>query len=128
LFPIGVDTTKELLFARMKINEIGPGYIHFSDKLAQDYFLQLTAEKIMTRYHRGFKKRVFQKVRARNEALDCFVYAIAAYVILGVNVNTLADRIEQAEPVEAPIKRDPVAVKRQPFVPKVGKGFVDSWR
>ncbi len=128
LFPIGVDTAKELLFARMRINEIGPGYIHFSDKLAQDYFLQLTAEKIMTRYHRGFKKRVFQKVRARNEALDCFVYAIAAYVILGINVNTLADRIEQAEPVETPIKPDPVAVKRQPFVPKVGKGFVDSWR
>jgi len=82
----------------------------------------------VTRYHRGFKKRVFQKVRARNEALDCFVYAIAAYVILGVNVNTLADRMERAEPAEIPKNSDPVAVKRSPFVPKVSKGFVDSWR
>ena len=128
LFPIGVDTTKELLFARMKTNDIGPGYIHFNNKLGQDYFMQLTAEKIVTRYHRGFKKRVFQKVRARNEALDCFVYAIAAYVILGVNVNTLADRMERAEPAEIPKNSDPVAVKRSPFVPKVSKGFVDSWR
>jgi phage terminase large subunit GpA-like protein len=128
LFPVGVDTTKELLFARMNTTDIGPGYIHFSDKLPQDYFLQLTAEKIVTRYHRGFKKRVFQKVRARNEALDCFVYAIAAYVILGINVNTLADKVEQAEPVSMPVKREPAPQRRTPFVPKTGSGFVNSWR
>jgi phage terminase large subunit GpA-like protein len=128
LFPIGVDTTKELLFARMKINEIGAGYIHFSDQLGQDYFQQLTAEKIVTKYHRGFKKRMFQKVRARNEALDCFVYAISAYVILGVNVNSLSDRLDREEPEVAVVKHENAAIKRQPFVPKMGKGFVNSWR
>ena len=61
LFPIGVDTVKDLLFARMRIREQGPGYMHFSDALQDEYFKQLTAEKIVTRYQRGFKKRVFEK-------------------------------------------------------------------
>lgn len=130
LFPVGVDTIKELLFARMRTKEEGPGYIHFSDELTQDYFQQLTAEKIVTRFHRGFKKRVFQKVRARNEALDCYVYAIAAYAILGINVNSLADKIEQQEPksIDKNERPEPVQKKHSPFVPRVGKGFVNSWR
>ena len=123
LFPIGVDTAKDLLFARLRISDQGAGYIHFSDELNDEYFRQLTAEKIVTRYHRGFKKRIFQKMRPRNEALDCFVYAIAAYAILGINVNALADK-SQREPVEPPKQ---TAVK-QPFVPKTGRGFINSWR
>lgn len=122
LFPIGVDTTKDLLFARLRINEVGAGYIHFSDTLNEEYFRQLTAEKIVTKYHRGFKKRIFQKIRPRNEALDCFVYAIAAYAIIGINVNALAER-----EARGPVKK-PEAPKNQPFVPKSGKSFVNSWR
>lgn len=130
LFPVGVDTVKELLFARMRIKEEGPGYIHFNSELGSDYFQQLTAEKIVTRFNRGFKKRVFQKIRARNEALDCFVYAISAYVILGINVNSLADRFEQQEPVQKkPMDKDEsVGKKNDPFVPRTGKGFINSWR
>ncbi len=29
LFGVGVDTAKELLFSRLRINEVGPGYCHF---------------------------------------------------------------------------------------------------
>lgn len=122
LFPIGVDTTKDLLFARLRINEVGAGYIHFSDTLNEEYFRQLTAEKIVTKYHRGFKKRVFEKIRPRNEALDCFVYAIAAYAIIGININALAER-----EARGPVKK-PEAPKNQPFIPKSGKSFVNSWR
>jgi phage terminase large subunit GpA-like protein len=67
----------------MRIHEQGAGYIHFSDTLDEEYFRQLTAEKVVTRFHKGFKKRVFEKIRARNEALDCMVYSYAAYAILG---------------------------------------------
>jgi phage terminase large subunit GpA-like protein len=123
LFPVGVDTAKDMLFGRLRVNEIGASYIHFSDQLPEEYYKQLTAEKIVTRYHRGFKKRMFQKMRPRNEALDCFVYAIAAYAILGINVNALADKARR-EPVETPKQ---TAVK-QPFVPKTGRGFINSWR
>lgn len=126
LFPIGVNTVKELLFARMRIEEPGAGYIHFSENLSDEYFKQLTAEKIVTRFHKGFKRREFIKTRPRNEALDCFVYALAAYAIVGINVNSLADRLETQEPSEP----QPEAKKTvtQPFVPRVGRNFVNSWR
>jgi phage terminase large subunit GpA-like protein len=126
LFPVGVDTVKDLLFARMRIAEQGAGYIHFSDSLSDEYFKQLTAEKIVTRYHKGFKRREFVKTRPRNEALDCFVYALAAYAIVGINVNSLADRIEAQEPNEP--KPEPKKTVTQPFVPRVGRNFINSWR
>jgi len=129
LFPIGVDTVKDLLFARMRIEEAGPGYIHFNEHLDDEYFRQLTAEKIVTRFHRGFKKRVFQKVRARNEALDCFVYAIGAFAILNIDINTLADKAKIKDNVGENISSESKAKPRKPpFVPRVGSGFVNSWR
>ena len=128
LFPIGVDTVKDLMFSRLKIREQGAGYVHFVDTLNDEYFRQLTAEKAVTRFHRGFKKRVFEKVRARNEALDCMVYAIAAYSILGVNVNALAAKVGESE---APKKQEETTERRpEPFVPRSPRrgNFVNSWR
>ena len=129
LFPVGVDTAKDLLYARLRIEEPGAGYIHFNEHLDDEYFRQLTAEKIVTRFNRGFKKRVFQKVRARNEALDCFVYAIAAFSILNVDINTLADKVKLKDNVGENISSEAKAKpKKPPFVPRVGSGFVNSWR
>lgn len=78
LFSIGVDTAKDLLFNRLTINEQGPGYIHFPKSLPEEFFKQLTAEKAITKYTKGFPKREWVKTQDRNEALDMFVYAIAA--------------------------------------------------
>ena len=124
LFPVGVDTAKDLLFARLRIKEEGAGYIHFHDDLNEEYFRQLTAEKIITKYTRGYKKRVFQKIRPRNEALDCFVYAIAAYAILNVDINALADNRDRQPQQQAETSVKP----RESFVPKTRKSFVNSWR
>lgn len=122
LFPIGVDTVKDLVFARLRIEQDSPGYVRFSDTLNNEYFEMLTAEKAVTKFHKGFKKRVYVKIRPRNEALDCMVYSIAAYAIINVNVNTLAEKkhkkpvvIEQ-KPTRKPIQR-----------PRNG-GFVGNWR
>lgn len=125
LFPIGVDTAKDLLFARLRIQEEGSGYIHFSDTLNEEYFRQLTAEKIVTKFVRGYKKRVFQKIRPRNEALDCYVYALGAYAIINTNVNSIADKIvakseEEPKPEQKELKRT--------FIPRTNKGFVNAWR
>ena len=109
----------------MRIKDEGAGYIHFHDDLHDEYFRQLTAEKIVTKFVRGYKQRIFQKIRPRNEALDCFVYALAAYAILNIDVNSLADK--RGSEVVKP--KDVKQTKRQePFVPNVGKGFVNSWR
>jgi phage terminase large subunit GpA-like protein len=77
--PIGVDNGKTMLYNALRKEQAGPGYVHFADhpSLDEEYFAQLTAEEQRTRRVRG---RVFQewvKIRARNEALDCAVGAIA---------------------------------------------------
>ena len=130
LFPVGVDTIKSLLFARMRIDEAGSGYMHFSDRLDDEYFRQLTAEKVVTRFHKGFKKRIFEKTRARNEALDCMVYSYAAYAIIGINVNTLADKVETEKRQEPVMEVDdkPKKAGKSAFIPKTGRNFVNSWR
>lgn len=136
LFPIGVDTAKSLIFARLRIQEHGPGYVHFSDELPDEYFRQLTAEKIVTRYQRGYQIRQFEKTRPRNETLDCMVYSIAAYGIIGVNVNSLADRIASEKDTETEQEAEEINNTRTENKPsfanryqkRPGKGFVNSWR
>ena len=82
LYLIGTDTVKNLLFSRLLIEEPGPGYVHFSMNLDEEYFKQLTAEKRKPKFHRGFKKYEWIKTRKRNEALDLMVYNIAALNII----------------------------------------------
>lgn len=126
LFPVGVDTVKDLIFARLRITDEGPGYVHFADTLDEEYFKQLTAEKVVTRFSKGFKKRVYQKIRPRNEALDCMVYAIAAYAIIGVNINAFADKMAADSSTDTP--DEPKQPQKQPFVQRTGPNFVNGWR
>ena len=44
----------------------------------------------MLRLKNGQKQRVWQKTRARNEALDLRVYALSAFVNLNANLDQLA--------------------------------------
>lgn len=76
---VGTDTAKDKLFARFLIDRPGPGYIHFSDSLDREFFEQLTAEKLVSKYvkGRGMVKQ-YVKVRRRNEALDLLVYGLAS--------------------------------------------------
>ncbi|MCE2838226.1 MAG: phage terminase large subunit family protein [Cyanobium sp. 49614_E6] len=79
VFPVGGDTGKTTLFGRLKHNEPGGGYLHFHAQTGEEYFEQLTAEKQALRYVKGFPVREWvKKPSARNEALDCLVYAYAA--------------------------------------------------
>lgn len=84
-FDIGVDTGKSLLMGRLKVEEVGPGYCHFpiEDDKGYDkkYFEGLTAEKKVLRYKKGKPYFVWEKIRERNEPLDCRNYAAAAIEI-----------------------------------------------
>jgi len=77
---------------------------------------------------RGFAKREFIKIRPRNEALDCFVYALAAYSITNININALADRVEHEEVNVEAEKTAPRNDEKKSFVPKTKRGFVNNWR
>ncbi len=79
LFLIGADAAKDALFARLKMTEVGPGYMHFHAGLGPDYFEGLTSEKPVTKYNKGRPRREWTPISGRrNEPLDCAVYALAA--------------------------------------------------
>jgi len=78
LYLVHVDAAKDSIYSRLRIVEPGPGYSHFPLERDAEWFSQLTAEKVVTKYHRGFARREWVKARARNEALDCRVYAYSA--------------------------------------------------
>ena len=98
-FMIGVDAAKDAIHSRLKVLDPGPSYCHFPAGRDLEYFEQLTAEKKYTRYHNGFAKHEWKKESgARNEALDCRVYAYAALQSLfasGLRLSVHCDRFER---------------------------------
>jgi len=84
LWNIGTDTAKWNIYSRLKITTPGPGCYHFPVGIEDDYFIQLTAEKLMTRFVKGFPLQEWVKAGPRNEALDCEVYAYAAALRAGI--------------------------------------------
>lgn len=94
LFLVGTDVAKLMVMRRLNNRLPGPGYCHFNDSATQEYFNQLTAEKLVTRYIKGQPKREWTKPdKARNEALDCRVYAMAALKIMAPSFKRLAERL-----------------------------------
>lgn len=143
LYPMGSDTVKGVLYGRMKHNEPGPGYIHFNASLDDEYFKQVTSEKQITRYVKGFPVRDWvKKAGARNEALDCFVMAYVALQWLYTRYHRsriweqLGKMVGQKPPVpeveKKPIQNPHEQLKRDPVMRNInlnrrGKGFVGSY-
>lgn len=147
LWLIGVDTIKGLIYSRLKKTEDGDGTYHWPQGLDNQYFDQLTAEKQSTKYVNGFPKRVWtKKSGARNEALDCEVYAYAAlqYFYTRVNAaniwNKLADLynnkplVKQENPVKVdmpePVKEEVsvmVEQRKKKTISRRNGGFVGNW-
>jgi phage terminase large subunit GpA-like protein len=62
-----------------------PGVCHFP-QYGEEYFKQLTAERLVTRIVKGFRRGSWEKEPGRrNEALDCRAYARAAAAIFGLD-------------------------------------------
>lgn len=105
VFGIGVDEAKVVVMRRLGVQAPGPGYCHFPVDRDPEYFAQITAEKLITKYLRGFPVREWHKTRDRNEAFDCRVYATAALKILNPNLARAAKRLampDEPEPDQAP--------------------------
>lgn len=85
LWMIGTDTAKDWIYNRYHLNE-GPGALHFSIDLADDFYDQCVAERKITRYVKGYKRSEWVKGKAdRNEALDLQVYNLAMAHYLGLH-------------------------------------------
>ena len=126
VFPVGVDTAKELVFGRLQIDSPGPGYMHFPDSLDEEYFLQLAAEKRVATYVRGVATYKWTKIRRRNEAWDLNVYQVAAFDLLNPNLEALAAKIKpkEEEPEQKPDTRRRIRKKR---IRRRG-GYVNNWK
>jgi phage terminase large subunit GpA-like protein len=130
LFTLCVDTAKEIIMSRLQITREGAGFVHLPEWIDGEFVAQLTAEKAVRRWKKGRGSvREWIKIRDRNEALDLFVYAIAALYILGPEVvkalPALAEKLALPPDEEGGPKPPPAS--SPPKVPRPG-GFVSGWR
>lgn len=91
LWFVGTDTAKDWLANRWLL-PAGPGAVHFSKDLPDEYYSQLTAERRLTRYRKGHKISEWIKDKAaRNEALDLSVYTLAGAYFCGLHRKSQND-------------------------------------
>lgn len=118
LWWVGTDTAKDTLFNRMKVTQPGPGYVHFSKDLPTEFYHQLTAEsRVPVRVASGVEYRWVNIKRARNEVLDCTVYAMFCSQALGLHLRNAKewDRLEQAiQPLTADLFSSPADGPQRP--------------
>jgi phage terminase large subunit GpA-like protein len=123
VFIVGVDTAKDAIYGRLMIARPGPGRIHFpiGSPFDQSYFDQLTSEQVTTKRVNGKPRRVWVLPKGRrNEALDTFVYALAARHSLRVRLDRPVRFIPAAPPppVETvPVEQVPEQPPATPAVP-----------
>jgi phage terminase large subunit GpA-like protein len=99
LWYVGTDTAKDLFFGRLHVGTAGPGYVHFCADLPATFYTGLTAEsRVPVRTARGVDYKWVNTRRARNEPLDCTVYALFCTHALGLHLRTSKewDRLEAA--------------------------------
>jgi len=87
LWPVGTDSAKSIIYQRFNLIEPGLGYYHFPVGIDDEYYQQITAEKLVTTYNKkGFPVKAWQNVRGnrQNHALDAEVYCYAAAIRAGI--------------------------------------------
>lgn len=131
LTEVGTDNAKELIYSRLKLQsdvamagKPQPGVVHLpaNDDICDETELkQLTAERKVLKIEKGQRVSRWDAGGRRNEALDCYVYALAALRIsqqrFGLNLETLI--VKAAKPVKAEV------VNRQPS--EQGSLGGDAW-
>ncbi len=86
LWHVGTNLAKDRFQARLEVSKPGPGYVHFSDMLSDEWFKQMAGEDRATRQFNG-QRRASNRMaygtetrwvpnRKRIEAKDCVTYAI----------------------------------------------------
>jgi phage terminase large subunit GpA-like protein len=117
---IGVDEGKWLVYQQLGVVKPGPNYCHFPMERDEEYFLQMTAEKLMRRYHKGRPVLEWVPERARNEVLDCRVGALAAVHLTG-GFDNMTDPVPvEDKPAEGKKRR-----RRQSSGDNIG--YDDEW-
>lgn len=100
-FILGTDTIKRTVFYNFRIAEPGMGYCHFNESFDDEFFKQLTAEKVVVKEIKGRYVRRYEKVPGRrNEGIDLYVYNHAALELLNPNWVKVAQNFQIEPPTE----------------------------
>jgi len=128
---------KDTVFARLRLKEAGPRYMHFNFGYDAAYFDGLTAEEARVKYTHGFPDRYYVKVRERNEPLDLRVYWLALIDILKPNIAAVRASTPKSKPKDYELKPEPpeaepidpvVAMRRPVPIRPARKNWVNGWR
>jgi phage terminase large subunit GpA-like protein len=92
VWPVNGSMIKEELYRWLRLDRpteesrepFPSGYCHFP-KYGEEFFKQLTAEQLVTRVIKGYRRGEWQKTRDRNESLDARTYARAAAAVYGMD-------------------------------------------
>lgn len=133
---LGVSLIKAELYGWLRMaqpigeEKIPSGFCHFPE-YDEEYFKQLTAEKVVVRRNRkGFSIVEWVKERERNEALDCRVYNRAAASMVGIDRFRDKDwskfRVQTLVKLEKPADAKPETNKK-PIVTKRKKERESFW-
>lgn len=117
LYIVGTDNAKSVVMRRLKQTDPGPGYCHFPMGRDPDWFRQLTAEKGVRKFVKGFPRISWEKPdkSRRNEAFDCRVYAFAAIVMASPQFDKLAYRMKvRAAEMKSPRRREEPKPEQKP--------------
>jgi phage terminase large subunit GpA-like protein len=108
LYMVGTHALKRTIYSRLKLDEPGPGYVHFDNATTEAYLQGLTCERLQPRYVKGFQVLEWVKPSgARNEPLDLKVYCLAMLELLKRKYNraTMWEQLaaQNAGPPPAPV-------------------------
>lgn len=114
---VGADESKDLIYARLKMEDRGPGYRHYGMNFTEKNAKQLCAEKVTVGFERGQETRRFKNENhARNEELDCAVYGLAALRLKRPNFDAIEKELE-AQAADTRAQKEGVA----PALPEAPK-------
>jgi len=125
LWVIGTEKAKREFYKALRRTTPGPGFCHFPDRYEQSYFDMLLSEKEVLYKRNGVIQKdpetgrpitYFTKIHdsARNEALDCRIYAEAALTILTPRWKKIEEQLAVIpSPEEVQVEARPVAPARK---------------
>jgi phage terminase large subunit GpA-like protein len=109
---VDVDQCKALLYSRLRLAErSGPEVVHFPLSVGEQFFSELTAEKLITKRNKyGVPTKVWEQQRSRNEAIDCLCYALGALRLVATpaRLQEWATRITAAAAAQSTPAAPPV--------------------
>lgn len=136
IWTVAVSTFKSELYRRLWLkregDEFPAGWVHLPRWVGPEPIKQLVAEQLVTvKDKRGFTRQEWQKLRERNEALDCAVYARAALWVAGADrrgerfwdalaaeLETAGDEMRLARRMAQPVPVSEPAPTSAPIAPR----------